>query len=399
MTMIGGLIGLVGRFAGQILNTTLGWATLLLFGKVPQSRQTLLLVIVFGSLVWVALIVGIIFPSVGTLLIASIPMSNAIDPNVIRLGMFAGAVAVPIAIGLASAVVSHDNGKRGPVGLIGSALRGYPFAVALVLILVLLAVVGIVRKVRSLSKHWEDAHIPMVVKPGAYTVVLAEVEKTLDDAGLDVAARDAGVLLSGPPKLLDKIAGRGLGELVPDQLIVLAGNNIEVLVYPSDLAISGTRDKVARARAALATRVPNAPAYLTTSAEAQKIEDKLDAVRDAGRNAPPQQTLGKLSEIDEQLAALAVPYDEWQVLYRLRLQLERDARAALDNGDSTIRPQLGETGMPEVGPTGGAGRGLPMPAQVAIGLGGAALVAVDVALQIADRRSGGSAKNGASGRH
>src|SRR3954454_10065870 len=142
-------MGLVGRFAGQILNTTLGWATLLLFGKVPQSRQMLLLVIVFGSLVWVALVVGVVLPSVGTLLVASIPMSDAIDPSWIRIGMLTGALAVPVAIGLAAALVSSDTTSRGPKALIGAGLRGYPFAIVLTLLLGLLAVVGIARKVRS----------------------------------------------------------------------------------------------------------------------------------------------------------------------------------------------------------------------------------------------------------
>ena len=113
MAIIGGLIGLLGRFAGQILNTTLGWATLLLFGKVPQSRQMLLLVIVFGSLVWVALVIGVITPPVGTLLIASVPMSDTIGENNIRLGMLAGALILPALIGIASAVVSQDQTRRG----------------------------------------------------------------------------------------------------------------------------------------------------------------------------------------------------------------------------------------------------------------------------------------------
>src|SRR5205809_5450245 len=118
MTIIGGLIGLLGRFAGQILNTTLGWATLLLFGKVPQNRQMLLLVIVFGSLVWVALVIGIALPPVGTLLVASVPLSDQVDPNWIRLGMLSGALAVPVAIGLAAAVVSQNSTSRGPAALI-----------------------------------------------------------------------------------------------------------------------------------------------------------------------------------------------------------------------------------------------------------------------------------------
>jgi hypothetical protein len=393
MTIIGGLIGMVGRFAGQILNTTLGWATLLLFGKVPQSRQALLLVIVFGSLLWVALVVGIAWPPVGTLLVASVPMSDQVDPNWIRTGMLVGALAVPVAIGLAAALVSNDTTKRGPGALISAGLRGYPFAVTLTIMLALLAAVGIARKVGSLKRKWQDSHIPIMVKPGAYDVVLVDVERTLDDAGLDVEPRDAGILLSGPPKLLDKIAGRGLGDLVPDRLMVLTGDDIEVLVYPSDLAISGSKANVARARAALASRVSNAPAYLTTSAEAQKVEDELDEIRDGGRQAPPEQTLAHLSRIDKKLARLEVPFEEWQVLYRLRLQLERDARAALDHDETTLAPELGETSTTKNGAM-ATGRGLPMPAQVAIGLGGAALVAVDVALQLADRRSPDNSRNG-----
>jgi hypothetical protein len=395
VTIIAGLFSVLGRFAGQILNTTLGWATLLLFGKVPQSRQTLLLVIVFGSLVWVALIIGIAAPPVGTLLVASVPMSNEVDPNWIRIGMLTGALAVPVAIGLAAAFVSEDATQRNPRALISAGIRGYPFAITLTLILGLLAVVAIGRKIRSVSHKWEDSHIPMVIKPGAYEAVLDDVEKALDDAQLDVEPRDAGTLLSGPPKLLDKIAGRGLGSLVPDRLTVLAGPEIEVLVYPSDLAISGTRDHVARARAALASRVSNAPAYLTTSAESQKVEDVLDRIRDEGRTAPPEQTLEKLREVDARLSTLAVPYDEWQVLYRLRLQLERDARAAMDHGEETIAPELGERGSRgEQRPVEKSG-GLPAPVKAAIGLGGAALVAVDVALQVADRKD----KDAGNGRH
>jgi hypothetical protein len=279
------------------------------------------------------------------------------------------------------------------VAILVSGLRGYPFAAALTLILVLLALVGIGRKIRSLTHKWQDAHIPIMVKPGGYDAVLADVERGLDDAGLDVAPRNAGVLLSGPPKLLDKIAGRGLGDLVPDELMILAGNNIEVLVYPSDLAISGTKEKVALARAALASRISDAPAYLTTAEESQKVEDVLDRIRDAARRSPPQQTLARLAEVDEKLAKLTVDYAEWEILYRLRLQLDRDARASLERGLATTEHQRDVT---DPGAGTGARELLPGPAKLAIGLAGTALVAADVVLQIADRRSGNGAKKGAS---
>jgi hypothetical protein len=106
--------------------------------------------------------------------------------------------------------------------------------------------------------------------------------------------------------------------------MILRGRGLEVLVYPSDLAISGTKEMVARARAALAVRVSDAPAYLTTSAEAQRVEDRLDEIRRAARTAPVGATLAALHEVDENLARLTVSYEEWDVLYRERLQVEHE---------------------------------------------------------------------------
>ena len=95
-------------------------------------------------------------------------------------------------------------------------------------------------------------------------------------------------------------------------MMLLVGPDLEVLVYPSDVAISGTQQRVARARAAIATKLTHAPAYLTTSAEAQHFEDAL-----AGAKTPAD-----LRNLDERLARLLINYDEWDVLYRQRLQLE-----------------------------------------------------------------------------
>ena len=376
MAIITAIVGLLGRFAGRVLSATLGWATLLLFGKVPQSRQTLLLVIVFGSLVWVALLVGVLVPQVGLLLIAAMPLPDFISEDWVRLGMLVGALVIPLLIGLAAVFVTGDRSRRTPAGLLMSVLRGYPFALVLTLIIVLLGVVGIARKLRSLARRWEDAHIPLIVKPGGYDAVLADVRRALVAVDIAVRARDAGVLISGPPKLLDLIAGRALGELVPDKLMNLVGANLEVLVYPSDLAISGTRERVAVARAALASRVSEAPAYMTTSMEAQQFEDRLDLIRGLAENGTPYEALARLRELDAKLARLVVPYDEWEILYRRRLQLERDALRAQEEAAD---------GWVEESETSGA------PSRVgwAIGAAGLGLLALDLALLLTERRRNG----------
>jgi len=372
VAILAGVVGMLSRFAGQVLNTTLGWATLLLFGKVPAKRQTLLLVIVFGSLIWVALLAGVLVPDVGALIIAAVPLPDFIEESWVRLVMLVGAIILPLLIGLAAVFVSEKRG-RSLAGNAVAVLRGYPFALVLPLMLILLALVGTWRKLRSLAHRWTDAHVPVIVKPGGYDAVLDDVIAGLRGADLDVDAADAGILLSGPPKLLDLVAGRGLGDLVPDRLMILHGRDLEVLVYPSDLAISGTKEMVARARAALATRVSDAPAYLTTSAEAQGIEDRLDEIRHAASSALVETTLDALHDIDEKLARLTVSYEEWDVLYRERLQVEHELLVG------------GTPGSDRAARASAHGRETHSGRDMVIGVVGIGLIALDVALAIADR--------------
>jgi hypothetical protein len=352
---------------------------------VPQNKQVVLLLMVFGSLIWVVLLAGVAFPNVGLLLIASVPRPDFIPEDWVRIGMIIGAAFLPLVIGLAAVFMTDARSRARGIQVVTGVLRGYPFSLVLAVILVLLAVISAVRKVRSLSRRWEDAHVPVVVKPGKYDEVLELVEQKLDAAGVDVSARDAGTLLSGPPKLLDLVAGRALGALVPDRLQLLVGSGIEILVYPSDLAISGEKRLVARARAAIASELTEAPAYLTTSAEAQMFEDELERLGPGAAQSRPHELIRHIRGLDKKLAELAVPYEEWEVLYRMRLQFERDARATLADSaaaDPAFAPRSSARRAAKSKTTGAPSR-----LDVALGLGGAALIALDLALVLSQRRN------------
>jgi hypothetical protein len=325
MAIIGGLFGLLGRFAGRLLNSALGWATVLLFGKVSGRNQFILLGIAFASLLWVVTLAGIALPQVGLFVLALAPIPSGVDPSLVRLAMLALAIVVPLAVGLAAAYVAEPARRARRPGLAVAILRGYPFTLVLALTIAVLAAVSLVRKARSLARRWEDAHIPVIVKPGGYDQVLDDIERVLDLAGLAVTRRPASVILSLPPRLLDAVAGKALGGLVPDRLMLLAGQELEVLVYPSDLAISGTKPATARARAAIAAQLTRSPAYLTTSAEAQRVEEALRTI--AGARQVSVASLARVRELDLEIARLVVPFDEWQTVYRERLQVERDLLA------------------------------------------------------------------------
>lgn len=364
MALFAGLASLLGRFAGRFLNTTLGWATILLFGKVPQRKQTIVLLIVLGSLAWVALVVGVVFPDVGALLIATVPAPDFIEESWLRLAMLAGALLLPLVIGAAMVFVSVPDRRPRGAALITALLRGYPFTFVLALTIAILAGVVVVRKLTALSRRWEDTHVPVIVKPGAYEEVLADLHSVLGAAGLELSANEAPWVLSAPAKLLDAVAGHALGGLVPDRLVILAGTGLEILVYPSDMAIAGTRERVAQARAAIVSKLVEAPANMTTSAEAQQVEDRIRQLSHGE---------GALAAVDAELASLSVPFDEWETLYRQRLQVERDLLA----GSPHEPPARAERSRRITGQD---------RAIAAIGLG---LIALDLALVLGDRRRQG----------
>jgi hypothetical protein len=392
MAVLAGLIGIVGRFAGKVLTTLLGWASTLLFGKVPPDKQLVVVLITFGSIAWLALVAGVIVPDAGTFLLGFVPVPGWLPDWVVRLAMLIGAIVLPLVIGGATLLLGSAGDRGTPREVIGTVLRGYPLAALLALSLGLLALIAAGRKMRSLAKRWSDAHVPVIVKPGRYEEVLRDLEAALDDAGLDLTRRDAPRVVALPGRILGRVAGRGIMRLVPERLVQLTGEQLEVGVYPSDLSLSGSKDRVARARAALASRLTATDVYLTTTAEAQGVEDRLTAL--AGRppvttGELPADVARELADLDAVLARLDVAYDEWEVLYRMRLQVERDLRAGKPVGEAfpAPRPVTGASSV-EDDPRRRPEAQLPAALTGAVGVAGLVLLLLDVVLLLGDRLAG-----------
>jgi hypothetical protein len=276
-------------------------------------------------------------------------------------------------------IAEPERRPRG-LGVVGGVVRGYPFTFVLAVTIAILALASLVRKIRSLVKRWEDAHVPVIVKPGGYERVLEDLQAVLQAADLPVEPRPAPAILSVPPRLLDAVAGKALGGLVPDRLILLKGEALEVLVYPSDVAVSGTRQAVASARAAIATRLTDSPAYLTASAESERLEDAIREVAAESREAGPVASaalVARIQALDERLAELAVPFDEWETVYRQRLQVERDLLAR----QRAVEPLVAEPSAGGAQPSNGrAGLADWLVAGASIGL-----LALDIALLLRGR--------------
>lgn len=322
MAVLAPIIAFIGRQLGRLVQLVFGWATLLLFGRVPQHKQMLLVGVTAGSVAWVVTLLGIAFPDVGAFLIALVPAPDFITDNFLRLVMLVLAVVIPLAVGAGGLLLMEPEDRPGSVG--GKALqvlRGYPYAAVLSLVILFLLVAAPIYKVRSIIKRWKDAHVPLIIKPGRYEPVSEDLEKALDGAGLELTRRPAPKPLEVPSKILAAVGGKSVRRLVPDRMLMLHSKQLEVMVHPSDIAIAGTEEAVARARAAVADRLAVADAYLTSTKEAQQVEDAIRRIRDASDLGVAFATF---KVIDRRLAGLVVPYEEWEVLYRQRLQVERD---------------------------------------------------------------------------
>ena len=354
MALIAPLIAFVGRFVVKIVNVAFGWATTLLFGQVPQSKQIILAGISLASIAWIATLVGVLVPDVGTFLVAAIPAPDFIQEGWIRLAMLIAAILLPVLIGVGGLFVVEAEDRPKGAAMVVQILRGYPYAAVLALTLLLLLVVAPVRKIRSIFKRWEDTHIPMVVKPGGYERVADDLEGAVDGAGLNIERVGAPWILETPSKLLAAVGGSGVKRLVPDRLLVFRHPALEVMIHPSDIAISGKKGEVARARAAIASRMTFTAAYLTTTKESQDVEERLERVSNAvkelagatdrdrsraeARRAAFAELEAELHAVDDVLKDLEISQDDWEVLYRERLQVERDlVRAQIEPRDDSGR--------------------------------------------------------------
>src|SRR5215213_2288593 len=143
MAIVQAILAVVFRSAGKLLNTAFGWATMMLFGKVPQDRQIYLSVIAFGSIGWIVAVLGIIFPSFATFLLAFVPLPAWVDRTWVRLAMLAAAAIIPLVVGFVSTrMLAREQRPTGVVANLVSVLKGYPYTLALAVTLLMMTVLA-----------------------------------------------------------------------------------------------------------------------------------------------------------------------------------------------------------------------------------------------------------------
>lgn len=321
MAVFGGIFAFLGRQAGKVLNVAFGWATIALFGRVPKERQPYLSAMAAGALAWPLVLAGLVFPSVGTFLLAFVTVPPWAEPFV-RPVMLVLAVLLPLAVGLLSTRVIDPLPKGSE--LARTIARGYVYTPALFLVFCWMLVLAPVSQVRALAKRWNAEHISIAIKPNGYDAVVDDLIDALARARISASARPASWVWSIPGRILAAASGRDITSLVPERPIVLVGDLFEATIHPMDLALRGRHEQLAHARSAITRELTFTAAYQTWTKEAQQVEDELRAAAQRERATEP---------IRAKIASLVLERDEWEVLYRLLLQVElRLAAPAAERG-------------------------------------------------------------------
>jgi uncharacterized membrane protein YqjE len=352
MAIIQGIISLLSRSVGKIFSALFDWAVVALFGRVSGSSKIWLSALMAAAAAWPILVAGALAPRIATLVIAFVPLSGSVSANVMRAVWIALVLLVPIAVGVVLRVQTPPERRRG--SWVRSVGRGFPITLGLSAAFVVLLVTVPALRIASAVRGRRDVHLPLVTTTESYERAAQITRDTLRRRGFAVEAAPVPWWSALPSKLVRSVARSGLASYVPEHTAYFRGSDLEVVLYPNALLLRGPIAETARVQAVLVEALTGRPGMLQAmSAEAQAIEEQIQRVWTIYRQQPEahQNAWALRSRVDDigaDLARRSLEFDEWQVIYRELLQLDRALRGAPQvieralGEDEPVPPAMGE---------------------------------------------------------
>jgi hypothetical protein len=346
MALLQALISFLGRSAGKILNAIFGWAVVALFGRTSPKQQTMLSGLVAAAAAWPLLLLGIALPRLATFVLSFVPLSHRAPAWIIRLVWLALALAVPLVVGTAVASKAPPGTPREPA--VKRLLRGFPITLGIASAFVLMFITVPVLRIMSAARGRKDEHVPCITEGSDYERVAGDIDRIVERHDIAVQRAEPSWWLSGPAKVLQKLGGKALRGFMPRSLAYWKGDELELAFYPSDILIRGPHEETAWTHGILVEALAAGPGLQTFDPVAQDLERQIRQIwavyrEDPAAHAGARGLRWRLRDVTRDLSVLGVDYDDWQVLYRQTLQLDR----ALD-GDPQLLESKASTGEAEM---------------------------------------------------
>jgi hypothetical protein len=329
MAILQALFALISRSAGKVLNAIFGWAVRALFGQTTSREQTFLSAVVGAAVAWPLLLLGVIFPRLASLLLAFAPIPKSVPAYLIRLVWLGLALVVPLLVGLV--VATKAPPATPPEPFAKRMARGFPITIGLAAAFVIMFVSVPVMRFAAMVRGLQSASIPLVTDTAAYHRVSALLVQVLNAHGFALQEARPGWWVTAPTRILTWFGGDAFRNYVPQKLEFYRGGGVELSMYPSGLMLRGKQRPLTWAQGLIAEAVTHSDGFQTSAPEAQDLERQIRRVWKVFDEEPHAHTdsprlLGRVDEIARDLGKLEIGFDDWQVLYRQVLQLERAVR-------------------------------------------------------------------------
>lgn len=327
MAFLQALLTLISRSAGKILNAVFGWAVRALFGQPSPKEQPFLTGVVAVAAAWPVLLLGVAFPKVAALLIAFVPFHNRVPPFVIRLVWLGLALIVPAVVGIVVASKAPPGSLRESFWM--KVARGWPITIGLAAAFVVMFVTVPGLKIASLLRRHQQEQVPLVTHSSVYHDVAALIVATLDRHGYNLKAAQPGWWVWVPTAILLELGGNAFRGYVPDRLEYFRDGPLEAALYPNGLLLRGPKQQVLRAHGLVSEALSHSGALQTMDAQAQAIEKRIHSLwdlfdRDPVGNVGAAPLREAVATIARDLSHADLVFEDWQILYRELLQLDRD---------------------------------------------------------------------------
>ena len=325
MAVISLLLSFIGKKIGSIIQAIFGWSVTALFGRLPGKKQLAVSIALLVSIAWPVFVVGLFFPAVAGWALAFLPLEKWIGPLAMRIVWGALAFLAPLLVG----GLTHWAAPSTKGGLLRSLVNGYPLAVGFFIAFVITVVTVPLVKIASIVRGWDDQHVYVQPRVGRYDNVLRELAEACARAGLVPEISEVPTSMALSTKALKVFAHGMVSPIVAEEVKCVRADGLEMYLYPSDLLIRGTTEKVALVRAMLTRTEVDADAYLVGSQAGQYIQDELGRLiemialhekkqRDVGRAAG-----SRLVDIWNEMNQSKLPFDEWVMLESIARRVER----------------------------------------------------------------------------
>jgi hypothetical protein len=189
-------------------------------------------------------------------------------------------------------------------------------------------VVAPILRIATVLRRREIVRIPAVMDKGVTAVTMSALADTLADHGIALRAAKAPWHQTAPSKILLKIGGRPFAAMASDDVEYRRNKELEVTVLPNETILRGVPVLVGNARAICAEVYGPRPIIQTFDAGARELEMHAKRVWSIYQEQPRAHRRSdvlerRVTELSAELSRLNLPWDEWQIVYRLLLQVDR----------------------------------------------------------------------------